>query len=164
MLHFNIMLRSIYKTGSSVILPNPKDTDLIYYYDTSSERLEALQNYKHDNGDIHFRVVSGATSIFLGCYVYHYMQLIEGESIPNLESFSIFDEKIKPKYVECLKKHYNLLPNKHKKWYHIVIAYFLYKHGEYELSEKELKIAQSVHDKGITEQLKTEIGEYFEWL
>ena len=158
------MLRAIYKTGSSLILPNPRDIDFIYYYDTISERLEALQNYKHDNGDVHFRLVCEATFVYLGCYINHYMQLIDGEPIPELENFSIFDEKIKPKYVECLKKHYNFLPNEIKKWYHIVIAYFLYKRGEYELNEEELNIAQSVHDNGITEQLKTEIGEYFVWL
>ena len=157
------MLRSIYKSGSSVILPKPKDIDLIYYYNTNKERLEALQNYKRGNEDVHFRVFGDEPKIFLGCYIYHYMEFVEGERIEEFTNFSIFNNDIKEKYLECLKKHYNSLPDKHKKWYHIVIAYFLYKNGKYELTQKELEIAQFIHDNGITKELKSEIGDYFEW-
>lgn len=154
------MLRAIYKTGSSLILPKPKDIDTVYYYDNNLERLEALKRYKHKKEDIHFRIFNNEPYVFLGCYIYHFMELIEGEENLKFKDFSIFNND---EYLKCLKKYYDFLPDKNKKWYHIIIAMYLYKNNEYKLTKQQIEVAQFVHDNGITPELKQEIKEYFKW-
>jgi len=142
------MLKAIYTTGSSLFLPNSNDKDVVYYYETKEERREALIKYKHDSDkDVHFDCLERTPKVFLGCYIYHFMKLIEGEDL-HLDEFNIFDHE--EEYKELLRRYVSWLPLESKKWYHIITAYYLFKNKSYDLTEAQLKVIQSTHDKGIT--------------
>lgn len=142
------MLRAVYYCGSSVFLPNPNDIDIVYIYDTVEEIREALRKRKHRSTDFNVHYELAVPKVFLGCYAYHYMKRIDGETMP-LENFSIFDHKAE--YVELLKRFASWLPKENKKWYHILTACYIYKNGNYDLTDTQLKAIQSTHDNGITE-------------
>ena len=42
------MLRAIYKTGSQLFIKNPRDLDLVYYYDTEEEKKQNEYRIKYD--------------------------------------------------------------------------------------------------------------------
>lgn len=147
------MLKAIYTTGSSLILENANDKDVVRYYETKEECIEAVKKHKRDkNLDEHFDYV-GHVRAFLGCYIYHYMELIEGEDL-HLSEFSIFDENNKKDYVACLKRFINWLPLENKWWYHILTACYLYKNGDYRLTKTQINAIQKVHDEGATKKVK----------
>lgn len=148
------MIRAVYKAGSSCILPKPKDEDYIYYCDNAEERRRLLIENTDHSVDKHFRVWGSEPKVFLGCYIYPFMQLVEGEKIEGIETFSIFDETIKTQYVELLKETAKRLENKSKKWYHILIACYMFKNEKMELTQEQIKKVQEVHDNGITDYLK----------
>lgn len=152
------MFRAIYKTGSSLFLPNSNDLDFVCYYDSDRECKEALITNHDRNVNKHFCTVSNATRIILGCYIYHYMELVEGEEIPALQNFSIFDENTKERYLNILRRYSENLRTNDKRWYHIVTAMFLYQNNDYNLTNEQLEVIQSVHDNGITVELRSEIG------
>lgn len=143
------MYRATYKTGSSLILKGSNDIDVVRFYDTEEERKEALIHYKHDRqNDVHFDSLEKSPRVFLGCFIYHFMELIEGEDL-HLNEFSIFDHK--KEYADLLKKQYVYwIPHKSKWWYHILTACYMFKNNSYDLTEAQLKAIQSTHDKGIT--------------
>ena len=141
------MLKAVYTTGSSLLLNNYHDKDIVRFYETKEEKREALIKYKHDSEyDVHFDYIR-PTKVCLWCYLYHFMKLIEGEDL-HLNDFSIFDHK--EEYMELLKKYASWLPQESKWWYHILTAYYMFKNNSYELTEAQLKAIQSTHDKGIT--------------
>ena len=127
------MLRAIYKCGSACILPTPKDEDYIYYYDTNEERLEALKKNHNHSVDNHYRIWGSEPKVFLGCHIYPFMEKVEGDDI-DFQAFNIFDENTKKQYFDVIKKYIEFLPKENKKWYHIVIAYYMYKKGEINLT------------------------------
>lgn len=142
------MKKAIYKTGSSLLLKNSNDNDFVFFYETKEEARQALIEFKRDyDGCVHFDYVR-PLKVFLGCYIYHFMELIEGEDL-HLADFSIFDHK--EEYMTLLKKYAELLPQDSKNWYHILIACYMYKNGSYDLTEAQLSAVQRTHDKGITE-------------
>lgn len=144
------MLKAIYTTGSSLILNESNDKDTVRYYETKEECIEAVETYKHDHEtDVHFDYVRPLKT-FLGCYIYHFMELVEGEDL-HLNDFDIFEENNKKDYVACLNRFAKWLPQDHKWWYHILTACYMYKNGSYDLTEAQLKAVQRTHDKGITE-------------
>lgn len=144
------MLKAIYTTGSSLILENSNDKDTVRYYETKEECIEAVKKYRHDSDtDVHFDFV-GNKKVFLGCYIYHFMELIEGEDL-HLNDFDIFEENTKKDYVACLIRFTKWLPLEHKWWYHILTACYMYKNGNYNLTSGQLTAIQRTHDKGITE-------------
>ncbi len=151
------MLISVYETGSKCILPHFCDEDFVFYYETKEEALEALRKNHNRDADIHFDVFGEEPKVFLGCYIYPYMKLVKGQK-KNFDSFSIFNTDTKRKYINLLKKYVAWLKNDSKLWYHIVIAYYLFKKNKYSLSEEEIQNAQFIHDNGITEQFKNKIG------
>ena len=143
------MIRAIYKTGSSLILNNSNDNDLVYFFDTKEESKTAVDFFKKENNngaDIHFDYVR-EPSVFLGCYIYHFMELVKGKDL-HLADFSVFDHK--EEYMALLKRYAEWLPQDNKKWYHILTAYYMYKNESYELTETQLKAIQKAHDEGIT--------------
>lgn len=148
------MLRCIYKTGSQCFLPKSNDKDYLYYYDTNDERKEALRKNRNHTDDIHFRTIGNDPRVFLGCYIYHWVELVEGEEIEAFKTFSIFNEEVKSKYVPLLKSYAQFLKDTDKAWYHILTACYLYVRGKYQLTKTELNKIQSVHDSGITKELK----------
>lgn len=154
------MFRAKYKCGSSLILPNPNDDDYVYYYDTNEERLEALRNNLNHSVDNHYCIFNEAKRIRLFCYIYPQLEHIEGEEI-DFKSFSIFDEDVKREYIALLKKNIAHLPKENKRWYHIVIAYFMYKNGEMKLTTQQKEVAQNTHDKGISENMYNKMVDYF---
>lgn len=157
------MIRAIYQTGSSLLLKHHNDMDYIFIYDNNKEREYALIHNHDHTVDKHFRVRKNIDRIFLGCYIYPLMKLIEGTPLPELTNFSIFDNAIKSKYVPLLKENYETLKMNDKRWYHIVVAYYMYLNNSTTLTDKQLEVVQNVHDTGISEELKTEIGGYFKW-
>ena len=149
---------AIYTTGSSLILKKPNDKDVVYFYPTKEEKIEALRTYRHDSEyDVHFAVAK--TCVFLGCYIYHFMELIEGEDL-HLNEFSIFDHK--EEYIALLKKAVNIYNRKSKKWYQILTAVYMFENNSYDLTEEQLKDIQQAHDKGVTKKLYTYIIDYLE--
>ena len=147
---------AIYKGGSSLFLKNNRDIDLVYFYPTRYEALQEKMSYhKSGNIDIHFLKVHNP-KVNLWCYLYHFMELVEGENL-HLDKFSIFDHK--DEYIEHLKI-YLALPHRHKYWYHILTAVYLFKNNEYTLTEKQLKDIQQTHDNGISEELYQHIVKY----
>lgn len=142
------MLKATYRTGSSLILPNSNDNDVVFFYETKEERREALIKHKHsDEIDAHFDYIR-PLKVFLGCYIYHFMELVEGEDL-HLNDFSIFEHQ--EEYMELLKWYAERLSKKNKRWYHILTAYYMFKNNSYDLTEPQLKAIQSAHDKGITD-------------
>lgn len=143
------MKRAVYLTGSSLILKQYNDKDIVIFYDTKEEAREALLKTKNtlNTYDVHFDY--GRGHVFLGCYIYHFMKHVEGEVL-YLSDFDIFNEAIKREYVTLLNKYVNL-PLESKLWYHILIACYMYKNGSYDLTEAQLSAVQRTHDKGITE-------------
>ena len=144
------MIRAIYKTGSSLLLEHSNDNDLVYFFD-SNEEAQKAQNFfgKKDSegADIHYDYVR-EQKVFLGCYIYHFMELVKGKDL-HLADFSIFDHK--EEYMALLKRYAEWLPQTSKWWYHILIACYMYKNGSYDLTEAQLSAVQRTHDKGITE-------------
>lgn len=155
------MLRAVYKTGSSLILPNPKDIDYICYYDTNEERIKALAKNRNIEANNHFRVFGSEPKIFLGCYIYPYMEKVQGEDI-DFKSFNLFDSETKSKYIELLRKYASCLPNENKKWYHIYIAVSIYENGKNKLTKKQIATAQKIHDKGVDEEMKQYLFDYLQ--
>lgn len=89
------MIRSIYKTGSQCILFHPHDKDFIIYCDTNEE-INQLKNQNKDiERDNHYTTLEKGKQcdIYIGCYIYPFMELIYGEEIKELKNFSIFDHK-----------------------------------------------------------------------
>ena len=142
------MIKAIYTTGSSLILSKPKDKDVVRFYETKEEKREALIKYRHDDpNDVHFDFVR-KPRVFLGCYIYHFMKLVEGEDL-HLNEFSIFDHK--EEYIALLKRYAGWLPKKDKHWYHILTACYMFENESYDLTAKQLEAIQRAHDKGITD-------------
>ena len=142
------MIRAIYKCGSSLILPKPKDQDYVYYVDTAFERkMMLIKNHDH-SVDNHYKLFENAKKVFLGCYIYPFMEKVEGEDI-DFASFNMFEEETKAKYIALLKKYASWLPKENKWWYHIYIAVKMYDKGKINLTKTELNTAQKIHDNGI---------------
>ena len=150
------MLRAVYRTGSSLFLKNCGDVDYVYYYDTAQERKKAVIRDKNDTADNHHKLYGNATSIILGCYVYPYMELVKGEEIPALKDFNLREHK--EEYKELLKKYVPLMRNDDKRWYHILIAYYIFKENSW---QEHLDEIQSVHDNGISADLRSKLEGYF---
>lgn len=148
------MLKAIYKCGSQCILPDSNDKDYLKVYETKEERREELIKNTNHSVDYHFDNLDRIPRVFLGCYIYPLMELVEGEEIKELKEFSIFDEKVKEQYVPLLKKYMTFLPDNSKLWYHILIACYMYERNKMSLTKTQLKKVQAVHDNGITKELK----------
>ena len=141
------MYRATYTTGSSCFLPNAQDHDIIHIYDTKEECRNALIHLKQEEGVcVHFETYP--PRVFLGCYIYHFMEHLEGEELP-LKDFSIFEHK--EEYIALLKHHTTYLRKTSKLWYHILTACYMFKNGSYELTDSQLQAIQRTHDKGITD-------------
>ena len=147
------MLKSIYKGGSSVILPKSNDNDIFYYYDNNEERKREFIKNKDHTIDKHYVLWENRLKIFLGCYAYPFMEYISGEEIEEFKSFNICEHKTE--YVEIAKKYIGFMQDSSKNWYHILIACYMFENEKNEISEEQKQIAQQVHDKGITKELKS---------
>ena len=143
------MLKAKYTTGSSLLLNNPRDIDEVWFYETKEEcdKARVTRGLGEKDINVHYSYVGREPMVFLGCYSYHYMKLIEGEDL-HLDEFNIFDHE--EEYKELLKRYASWLPQESKRWYHIITAYYLFKNKSYDLTEAQLKVIQSTHDKGIT--------------
>lgn len=95
------MVKSVYKGGSSVVLPNPSDIDYFYYYKTNKERVKALENNSDHTVDNHYKMWGKRLNIFLGCYAYPFMEHISGEEIPEFKEFNVCEHK--EEYIEKAK-------------------------------------------------------------
>ena len=146
------MARAIYKTGSQCILPSSNDNDYCYYFDTNEERVQALErNHNHDI-DIHFVLWSNRLRIFLGCYIYPFMEYVEGEEIQEFATFNICEHK--QEYKEIALKHISYIKDEDKNWYHILIACYMFERNKNSITKAQKEKAQTVHDEGITKELK----------
>ena len=154
------MLKAKYKTGSTLLLKNERDVDYVYFYETEEERNEEYKKYEHTKGtDIHYDFV-GNRQMKMWFYLYGFMKLEEGEDL-HLEQYNMFDETTKVEYVGVLKELANRINPKHKWWYHILTAYYLYQNGKYELTKEQIKHIQQAHDKPIED---TERQKCLDWL
>lgn len=146
------MLKSVYRGGSSVILDRPNDIDYFYYFDDVEEKRQAFainHDKKHDN---HFRVWKDECLIFLGCYAYPFMELVEGEEIKSFKKFNICEHK--SEYKKLALNMINIIKDTNKKWYHILTACYMFTNENNTLTDEQREIIQKVHDEGITEELK----------
>lgn len=146
------MLKAVYKTGSSCLLSNSNDVDYLYYYETNEERLEAIKKSKHDDINKHYKLWDKKLDVFLGCYIYPFMEHIEGEEVEEFKTFNICDHK--KEYKEIALKYISFLKDDSKEWYHILTACYMFERNKNSLTKTQLKQIQSVHDNGITEELK----------
>ena len=126
------MLKAKYTTGSSILLENYNDIDEVWFYNTKKEcdKARATRGLGKKDINVHFDYVR-PLKVFLGCYIYHYMKLIEGEDL-RLDEFSIFDHE--EEYKELLRRYASWLPQESKRWYHF--ANNLYKECSYEPTDK----------------------------
>lgn len=151
------MLLAIYKCGSGLLLDNPRDNDLLYIFETKEQAMDALIKNRDREKDIHFEWL-GHNKIFLGCYAYPLMELLEGEEIDEFKKFSIFDHE--EEYKDLLKSYAKKLSLNDKRWYHILVAIYMYENGKSKLNKTQLKKVQKVHDeKGIDQEVKKYIME-----
>ena len=155
------MLRAIYYCGSSVILPNPRDVDIVYMYDTIEELHEAKRNKKKRDTDFNIHYELTTPRVFLGCYAYPYMRRIEGEDL-HLENFSLLDHK--DEYIAKIKEYVKFLQQhrEDKKWYHVYLGISILDRGTMELSQEQRENAQKIHDEGINCELYNYIIDYLE--
>ena len=153
------MLVAIYKTGSQCILPNAKDNDLVMFYETKEEARKAFEKNKKRDCDYHFDSIENLPHIFIGCYLYPFMELVDGVEIPAIKNFSIFEHETE--YKELLKTCVNTYRKEYKSWYHIVIAYYMFTYGKMKLTKTQLKVAQQTHDKGVSAEMYDTLVEYF---
>ena len=158
------MLKAIYKCGSSLLLPKPKDIDYLLIYDTKEEAsAEAMKkNRVRDGINRHYNYVENVLKVRLYCYTNPILELIEGEEIEGLKTFSIFDKQVKEQYIALLKNYVSWLPHESKLWYHIYIAVKMYDKGKMSLTKTEKNTAQKIHDEGIDEDNYQYIIDYFE--
>lgn len=155
------MIKAKYKGGSSVILSNPHDIDYFIYVETKEERREMLIHNHDHSVDNHYRVVGHDPHIFLGCYALPLMELVEGEEIEAIKNFSIFNEAVKTEYIKLLKEKSKQFDKSDKRWYHILVAYYMYKNGEMKLTSQQKEVVQKTHDNGITDTMFNKIIDYF---
>ena len=150
---------AVYQCGSSVILKNYRDIDYIYYFETPEQAKESKAIGIHGEGiNAHYCSIDKIKKCFLGIYAYPFMKKISGLDVDL--SYSIF--KNREEYIECLKKHLEILKKypKSKHWYHLLCAYYLYQNNKYEFTEDQLEHIQQVHDNGIDENTRNLIIDY----
>lgn len=150
------MLRATYKIGSQCILPNAHDIDILKIYDTKEEAHDALIYNLDHSVDYHFDYITRIPYIFLGCYIYPYMELISGEEIQGIKDFSIF--KHEQEYKQLLRRHVSWMRKDCKWWYHVYIAACMFDNNEMKLTPEQTLIAQEIHDHGITPELEQYIN------
>jgi len=151
------MLKAIYKTGSQLVFEHSNDKDYVHFYETNEERLNALKKHKYDKeADVHFAVAS--PRIFIGCYIYPFMELVQGEEIEELKNFNLIDHK--DEYIVLVRKYMKWLTRENKKWYHIYLGISMLDRGVMELTDEQRKNAQSIHDNGINDELYDYIIDY----
>lgn len=151
------MLRAIYKTGSQLVFKHSNDKDYVRFYDTREERLLALIKHKrNDEADVHFALA--VPKIFIGCYIYPFMELVQGEEIEEFKNFSLIDHK--DEYIELVRNYVQWLPRENKKWYHIYLGISMLDRGTMELTDEQRENAQSIHDNGINDELYDYIIDY----
>ena len=144
------MLKAIYKTGSSLLLKNNRDVDYVHFYETKKEQNANIPKTPRDKEhNTHCDYVRPLKP-FIYCYLWHFMELIEGEDL-HLKDFNMFEEQNKKEYYQLLKVYVRGLKPNSKKWYHVLIICFLYQNGKYELTEEQLTKVQNAHDNGISE-------------
>lgn len=143
------MLKAKYTTGSSCFLEKHNDNDEVWFYETKEEATEAriTRGAGVKGIDVHYDYVR-PLKVFLGCYIYHFAKLLEGEDL-HLNEFSIFDHK--EEYIELMKKYVSWLPKEDKHWYHILTACYMFANKSYDLTSTQLETIQRTHDKGITD-------------
>lgn len=146
------MLRAIYKGGSCVLLKNYNDIDYFYYYDNRVERVCAVRNNKDHKVNNHYRLWEKRLKIFLGCWSYPYEEKVDGEEIVEFKDFNICDHK--QEYKACVLPLTNIFKDNDKRWYHILIACYMFENKKHHITKKQLEIVQKVHDEGITKDLK----------
>lgn len=152
------MLKAKYRTGSSLILDKPNDQDFVYFYETKEEKREALIKYRHEeNIDVHFDYIR-PLKVFLGCYIYPFMELVEGEEIEEIKNFNFLEHK--DEYIALVRKYIEWLPRESKRWYHIYLGISFLDKGSMELTEEQRENAQSIHDNGINCELYNYIIDY----
>ena len=145
------MLRAIYKVGSSLLLPKPKDSDYAYVFDTKEECREALRKNHNHEVDNHYEAINELkTTIY--AWQYPLRELVSGEEIEYLKNYSILEHK--QEYKEIAMKKIPLLEDKSKIWYHIFIVCKMFEKDSTTLTKEEIKKAQKIHDKGVDKDIK----------
>lgn len=153
-------LISVYLGGSSCILPQARDIDLIYIYETQEEAREALIHNKRRDSDCHFASLEKELGkVCLRNYQYPFMRLVQGKSILEIENYSIFEHE--QECVEFIKGYFSWLPLESKWWYHIYFYYEFFKNGNLELTNEILNTAQEIHDNGVSSEMRDIIVDFF---
>lgn len=148
---------AIYETGSSVILPSHHDTDLLLVFKTKQDMLNGIRYAPHYTGyDLHFAHMNNINKVFVGAYVYPYMVRRCGRSVEF--NYNILENK--EEYMNCLSKSFEICDKikTTKKWYHIVIGYYILLNNSYDLTSVQKEMAYLVYkNQEIPEELRTDI-------
>lgn len=154
---FKSNIIAIVKSGSSVLpwINNPHDADYIIY--TESDQGEwASEFYKlKPKNDCWFITDISNKKIRLFQYLYHYSQLVYGESIEPRPDIFEYEKEYKSVLVEQLNKQ----NRKQKYWYHILTGIYLLENRDYYLTEEQSQNVQLCHDKQITLEIYNYIQE-----
>lgn len=153
------MLKAIYKTGSSIFLEAPKDKDFVLYFETEEERREALIHDQNHEVDNHYCLIEKATKTRLGCYIYPMMELVEGEEIEALKNYNFLEHK--EEYMALVKPYVAKMSKTDKRWYHLVVAYYMFSGEKTKLTKAQLEVVQNTHDKGISDNMYNKVVDYF---
>lgn len=142
---------AIYSTGSSLILDDYNDIDIVLYYDTKKEAREALERcpIHPKNYDLHFD--SKEEKFFVASYIYYFMRKLAGKDL-NF-TYNILEHK--QEYKKLLLYTAQKLPKNRKSWYKIAMGTFILTENKYEISEENKKIVEKIHkNRGIDDKTK----------
>jgi hypothetical protein len=154
---FKSHIIAIVKSGSSVLpwIDNPHDTDYIIYTESEQgEWVSAFYKLKPKN-DCWFITNISNKKIRLFQYLYHYSQLVYGESIEPQPDIFEYEKEYKLILIEQLGKPLR----KQKYWYHILTGIYLLENRDYYLTEEQLQNVRLCHDRQITLEIYNYIQE-----
>lgn len=141
---------SLYRTGSRVIpfITNVRDEDYFIYCENEDDieyckkiKMEHREELQHK---CIFFSIRNEMIMARWSYLYHYLQLLEGEDLHINEQFDIL--KYKEEYIECLKSDKFLL-NKFvryeendlsfKLYYYVLMGLYIIENDSYDLSREQ---------------------------
>ena len=149
-------LISVWVTGSKSLpwLTETNDRDVVFYvqHNHPSDEValfkELIKNNKPHNECWILEIVPDRKYLF--GYQYHFLQHVYGEIKPEWDIFEpLMMNRTKRYLVNWVKKG---LPKEHKLWYHVLTHIYLFKNGDYFLTDEQAKCVQAAHNHKMTDE------------